>query len=69
MKIVTKTLEGIADIQIYPIIGLLIFFSFFVLLIIHVIRISSQEIEEYSNLPLDENDHQSESSEPNLKNY
>lgn len=69
MKIVTKTLEGIADIQIYPIIGLLIFFSFFVLLIIHVIRISSQEIEEYSNLPLDENDHQSESSEPTLKNY
>jgi len=66
MKIVTKTLEGIADIQIFPIIGLIIFFSFFVLLIIHVIRISSQDIETFSHLPLDENDHQNESSEPNL---
>lgn len=57
MKIVTKVLEGIADIQIFPIIGLIIFFTLFVALIIHVARMSREEVEEYSHLPLeDDND-------------
>jgi cytochrome c oxidase cbb3-type subunit IV len=55
MKIVTKTLEGIADIQIYPIIGLILFFTMFVILIIHVVRLTRNQVEEYSNLPLDDN--------------
>lgn len=57
MKIVTKVLEGVADIQIFPIIGLIIFFTLFVALIIHVARMSREEVEEYSQLPLeDDND-------------
>ncbi|MCE1200780.1 MAG: cbb3-type cytochrome c oxidase subunit 3 [Bacteroidia bacterium] len=57
MKIVTKVLEGVADIQIFPIIGLIIFFTLFVALIIHVARMSREEVEEYSHLPLeDDND-------------
>ncbi|MDP2238497.1 MAG: cbb3-type cytochrome c oxidase subunit 3 [Bacteroidales bacterium] len=55
MKIVTKTLEGIADIQIYPIIGLILFFAMFVFLIIHVVRLTRNQVDEYSNLPLDDN--------------
>lgn len=60
MKIVTKVLEGVADIQIFPIIGLIIFFTLFVALIIHVARMSREEVEEYSHLPLeDDNDNSS----------
>lgn len=56
MKIVTKVLEGVADIQIFPIIGLIIFFLLFIALVIHVARLSREEVEEYSNLPLDHDD-------------
>lgn len=57
MKIVTKTLEGIADIQIYPIIGLILFFTMFVFLTIHVVKLTRNQVEEYSNLPLDDITH------------
>lgn len=56
MKIVTKVLEGVADIQIFPIIGLIIFFLLFIALVIHVARLSQEEVEEYSNIPLDHDD-------------
>lgn len=56
MKIVTKVLEGIADIQLFPIIGLIIFFTFFVILIIQVARLSRQQVDEYSHLPLEGGD-------------
>jgi cytochrome c oxidase cbb3-type subunit IV len=54
MKIVTNALEGIADIQIYPIIGLILFFTMFVILLIHVVRLSKNQVEEFGNLPLDD---------------
>jgi cytochrome c oxidase cbb3-type subunit IV len=53
MKIVTKTLEGIADIQFFPIIGLVIFFIMFVALLFFVSRLTKNQIDEFSNLPLD----------------
>lgn len=56
MKIVTKVMEGIADIQLFPIIGLLIFFTFFLILIIQVARLSRQQVDEFSHLPLQDND-------------
>ncbi len=55
MKIVISQLEQIAGIEIYPIISLLIFFSFFVLVTYLVIKTSKSEIEELSNMPLDDN--------------
>lgn len=55
MKIVTNVLEGIADIQIYPIISLILFFTMFVVLIVHVVRITKNQVEEFGNLPLDDN--------------
>ena len=54
MKIVSQTLESIANVEWYPVIGLLIFSIFFVALIIRVGRMSRQQIDEYSHLPLDE---------------
>jgi len=53
MKIVTKTLEGIADIQFFPIIGLVIFFIMFVALLFFVSRLTKNQIDEFSHLPLD----------------
>ncbi|HMM12011.1 MAG TPA: cbb3-type cytochrome c oxidase subunit 3 [Bacteroidales bacterium] len=59
MKIVTKIFEGIADIQMFPIIGLFIFLTVFIVLIIQVSRMSRQQVDEYSHLPLDNDNHQS----------
>jgi len=53
MKIVMNALEKIDGIEIYPIISLLIFFSFFMLVGYLVIKTDKKHIEEMSNLPLD----------------
>ncbi len=45
--------ENIEGIDIYPIISLLIFFIFFVLLFIWVIRVDKQYIKDMEDLPLD----------------
>ncbi len=46
-------MESIADIEIYPIISLLIFFIFFVALFWWVITAKKDYIKKVSNLPLD----------------
>lgn len=56
MKIVTKTMEGIADIQYFPIIGLILFFIMFVVLLFFVSRLTKQQVDEFSHLPLDNQD-------------
>ncbi|MCK9448262.1 MAG: cbb3-type cytochrome c oxidase subunit 3 [Bacteroidales bacterium] len=68
MKLVTSALESIADIQWFPIIGLIIFFSFFVILIIHVSRLGRKQEDEYSRLPLDEDDEQEYDYQNETKN-
>jgi len=55
MKIVINQLEQIAGIEIYPIISLLIFFTFFILVAYMVMRTDKKEIDELSNMPLDNN--------------
>ena len=55
MKVVMNTLEKIDGVEIYPIISLLIFFTFFVLVAYLVIKTDKKEIDEMSQLPLDEN--------------
>ncbi len=54
MKIVINTLEQIRGVEIYPIISLLIFFTFFVLVTYMVVKTDKKEIEEISNMPLDD---------------
>jgi hypothetical protein len=56
MKIVTNVLENIAQIQWFPIIGLIIFLPLFVFLVLHVIRMNKQEAESFSRMPLEESD-------------
>jgi len=49
-----NVLETIQGIEIYPLISFVIFFSFFVILIVSVIRMKKDDIDEISRLPLDE---------------
>lgn len=55
LKFIKHHMETIAGIEIYPLISFIIFFVFFLLLTVYVIRISKGEIQEVSNLPLDQN--------------
>jgi len=56
MKIVSHTLEQISGIEIYPIISLLLFFIFFIVVGYMVLTADKEYIEEMKNLPLDKND-------------
>ena len=54
MRIVRQYLETIDGLNIFSIIGLLIFIVFFTLVVIHTLRIDKSDIEEFSHMPLDE---------------
>jgi hypothetical protein len=56
MKIVANVMEQIGGIELFPIISLLIFFTFFGLITYLVITAKPEYIEEMKNLPLDGND-------------
>lgn len=55
MKIVINQLEQIAGVEIYPIISMLIFFTFFVLVTYLVMKTDKSEIDELSQMPLNGN--------------
>jgi hypothetical protein len=54
LKIVIQQLEQINGVEIYPIISLVIFFTFFILVGYLVLTTPESYIEEMSNMPLDE---------------
>lgn len=54
MKIVAHTLSNISGVAIYPIISLLIFFTFFLLVGYLVYRTPKSFAEEMSRFPLDD---------------
>lgn len=56
MKLVSNILENIEGIQIYYIVGLLIFFSLFVVIFIRTMRRPNKEMEEIKNSILEDND-------------
>lgn len=61
LKFVKGNLENIDNVQIYPLISLLIFFIFFVGLFYWVITAKKEHIAEVSNIPLeDDTNHQNE---------
>lgn len=45
-------LETISGVEIYPMISLLVFFTFFALLLFFVIKANKKDIEELENIPL-----------------
>ena len=53
LKFVKNHMESITGIEIYPIISLLIFFTFFVVLFWWVFTAKKDYINKVSNLPLD----------------
>ena len=58
LKYVKEHMETILGIEIYPIISLLIFFTFFVILSWWVITAKKDYISKVSNLPFDTNQNQ-----------
>lgn len=50
-KNVLETMQGI---EIYPLISLAIFFTFFVVLLVWVIRMKKSDIDEISRIPLED---------------
>jgi len=55
LRFVKGNLENIDNVQIYPLISLLIFFIFFVALFYWVITAKKEHIEEVSHIPLENN--------------
>ncbi|MFV9550298.1 CcoQ/FixQ family Cbb3-type cytochrome c oxidase assembly chaperone [Algibacter sp. PT7-4] len=53
LKFVKNHMESITGIEIYPMISLLIFFTFFVFLFWWVITAKKEYIKNVSNIPLD----------------
>ena len=53
MKIVIHTMEQIAGVEIFPIISLLLFFIFFMIVGYMVLTADKSYIDEMKNLPLD----------------
>lgn len=54
LKFVKQNLEQIDDVQIYPIISLLIFFVFFSALFWWVFTAKKKHMQEVSNIPLND---------------
>ncbi len=54
LRFIKGNLENIDNVQIYPMISLLIFFVFFVVLFYWVITAKKDHIAEVSNIPLED---------------
>ncbi len=55
LKFIKNHMESITGIEIYPLISLLIFFTFFVILFWWVFTAKKDYIQKVSNLPLEDN--------------
>lgn len=58
LKFIKHHMEGITGIEIFPMISFLIFFSFFVLMLIYVVKADKKRLKVLSHLPLDNNQDQ-----------
>ena len=56
MRLAIQYLESIDGVEIYPIIGLIIFFTMFVIMLVHTLRLDKTSIDTYKNIPLEEED-------------
>ncbi len=60
LKYIKHHMDSIEGIEVYPILSLLIFFTFFVVLFWWVFTAKKEYIETVSNIPLDNNQNQTE---------
>lgn len=51
---IRETLSSILNVEIYAIIGFFIFFTFFIFVSIQAFRMKRDEIDQISNMPLDD---------------
>ncbi|PZR09477.1 MAG: CcoQ/FixQ family Cbb3-type cytochrome c oxidase assembly chaperone [Flavobacterium psychrophilum] len=56
LKFVKHNMESISGVEVFPIISLLIFFIFFIVLYTWVFTYKKEKIAEMSNIPLEEDD-------------
>ena len=58
MRLARSVLQNLEGTDIFGIIGFIIFFIFFIGVLIYVLKLKKKKVEEYSKLPLseDEND-------------
>jgi cbb3-type cytochrome oxidase subunit 3 len=56
MNLIKEYLGSIAGIEIFAIISMLIFILTFVLMILHAFSFREEQIRDFSQLPLDENE-------------
>jgi hypothetical protein len=56
MRLAIHYLESIDGVEIYPIIGLIIFFTMFVVMVVHTLRLDKTSIDAYKNIPLEDRD-------------
>lgn len=55
LKFIKQNMESIVGVEVYPIISLLIFFSFFIGLYWWVFTYKKEKIQELSRIPLEDN--------------
>lgn len=67
MKIVMNTLERIQGVEVFPIISLLIFFSFFAIMAYLVFNLDKGYIDDMKNMPLEEDNNESSYTNSNNK--
>ena len=51
---ISESLQNIFHVEIYALIGFVIFFTFFIFVTIHVFRMKKEEVAEFSNMPLED---------------
>lgn len=56
LKFIKHHMDSIIGIEIYPVISFIIFFTFFLLLTIYILKVDKKVINEISNIPLDSNE-------------
>ncbi len=55
-KFIKQYAEGIDHVAVYPMISLLIFFVFFIVLLVYVKRMDKNAVSALSNIPLDQDE-------------
>lgn len=59
MRIAKNILDGVAGVEWFPIIAMLIFLIFFIGMVIWVIRLKSDDVKANSHLPFDDEEDES----------
>lgn len=52
-KFIRNHADKIQHVDLYPIIGLIVFVAFFIFMLVYVKKMSKEQVDEVSSLPLD----------------